>query len=81
MIKLTQILTIPTIAYLADHLVVSPFFDSSHPLVLSMNVAMVSLHARLFADAVITATVMIALSWAPTMLGRLLRAAGVNRGT
>ena len=72
---LTQILILPIVAFLADLLVVSPFLEVPYPVVLSMQAGLVTLHARLVADMVITGVVMILLSWAPSMLSRIFRGA------
>lgn len=73
--KFTQILILPIVAFLVDFLVVTPFLEAPYPIVLSMQASLVTLHARMMADMVITCLVMILLSWAPSILSRIFRRA------
>lgn len=76
--KLTQTLILPIAAILADFLVVSPILDAPHLMVLSMQAVLVTLHARLVADMAIAAVVMILLSMAQSIFGRLSSAANAK---
>ena len=76
--KFTQILILPIIAFLVDLLVVSPILEAPHPIVLTMQAGLITLHARLVADMAITAVAMILLSMGRRILGRLFSAANAK---